>query len=464
MSSGSPLIMGGFRNSDPRDGEACGIGVMDACFAGPCGDAELPGSRHYEGRYSYVNQGIPGRVGYDQIDALNYVGEHPGHVDKAASYGNSARCCQCFSCIISLTMIVVATIWRFQLWDPKSLTSQFVDPRTDALAGGAAKSGEEVFGGAAKSGEEVFGPLPTTTSRVVYDCRDRHDRWQLPWTSEKQRWCCNAYGVHCASPATSLGPATSATSLVFDCKSGLVDSQDWSKSKQSWCCSHHGLGCVTATITTTESSFHCDVDLGHWHTLWSRSKKVWCCQHYELGCPIVLGPQKKRRHSNPSPAPTTVASTTAVQMTIVATTTTAAIPTTTAGCDAVCIFDAHSSTCRSRLLFAAAHQFQGQRHNCDSAAKLVMAQCPSCTSCSIADSGCLTMTMSRSAELMEAATSPSTTLVKASSSTPEASEKYDCSKGFSNWMESWSVRQAIWCCTHKGRGCPSQLNLSGASG
>jgi len=58
------------------------------------------------------------------------------------------------------------------------------------------------------------------------------------------------------------------------------------------------------------------------------------------------------------------------------------------GCGGPCTVGGYGGTCRSHMMWAAGHQFQGQPTACFQSHRLVISECPECASCQLAHFGC----------------------------------------------------------------------------
>jgi len=60
------------------------------------------------------------------------------------------------------------------------------------------------------------------------------------------------------------------------------------------------------------------------------------------------------------------------------------------GCDTLCEYQGQASTCRFRIQWAATHRFLWRHGACRQGYEAVLRMCPSCSSCALAGSGCVT--------------------------------------------------------------------------
>jgi len=165
-------------------------------------------------------------------------------------------------------------------------------------------------------------------------------------------------------------------------------------------------------------AYDCDEHFATWQKDWSVDKKAWCCVRAQRGCPTP-------------PAP----------------------PSGSGSCATACNVGGRPMTCREAVQLKADQNFQELKHiagfvanpksqpdSCVTGLSLAIEQCPACSGCSIADSGC---------------EAPS----------PTGSLPYDCSAGLDNWAKGWSVGKKEWCCANKrlGCGCDADCSYKGVS-
>lgn len=139
-------------------------------------------------------------------------------------------------------------------------------------------------------------PFPGRTTQPNFDCRAGLEHWELGWSEEKKRYCCEKHGFGCdggrTTPFPPAGTTEPSTGPDFDCKVGARTWEiTWSQRKQRYCCIHANIGCGKDTTTTpfatlppsTTKIFDCHLHPG-WETGWSQAQRDYCCQHHHRGC------------------------------------------------------------------------------------------------------------------------------------------------------------------------------------
>lgn len=185
----------------------------------------------------------------------------------------------------------------------------------------------------------------------------------------------------------------------------------WSSTKRDWCCANAGSGC---TAPTTSAMFDCQAGFANWANGWTDAKKHWCCTDKKLVC--------ARSNVTTTEKPTSQGKDTMIAQ--------------TSGCDTECVYRSQTATCKERISWAANRQFIRTPHPCATAHSDTLRKCPACKEvCSLAGAGCVLTT--------------APPVSKATTSSP-----YDCTAGFENWKQGWSLKKKDWCCENMKRGCP----------
>lgn len=193
----------------------------------------------------------------------------------------------------------------------------------------------------------------------------------------------------------------------------------WTVAKRAWCCVHERTGCPT------HDAHDCEADLAAWELTWPESKKVWCCAHRQVGCP----------------------------------------------CEAQCSSAGRTASCRERVDWAL--KVVHGRGACPQVHHLVTQQCESCGKCpapTVCGEAELEVAALEDLNLDCTAPEPDTwplqvlatccqrgylgcAAAQAAALAP-AMESYDCQSGLDTWEDTWTYAQAMWCCRHRGVGCP----------
>lgn len=210
----------------------------------------------------------------------------------------------------------------------------------------------------------------------LFDCKAGLRHWRVGWSLPKQKWCCIQKGMGCTSAfhPTSVYP--------YDCQAGYANwKKGWSAAKIKWCCAHRTGGCTEPDAASTplpemKSSYNCLDGYADWLNSWDDNKKTWCCAHKHVACMRDVAPV-------PAVVPavaTTIAPPPAPQQKTAASN----------GCDAECVVKGEARGCGERIQWAATNSFVflPKVESCQSAQSLVIKECPHCTGCNAANSGC----------------------------------------------------------------------------
>jgi len=139
---------------------------------------------------------------------------------------------------------------------------------------------------------------------------------------------------------------------------------------------------TSAQLATTSKPFNCSWQFSHCkHCLrvkWTQSKLDYCCKHEGIGC----------NHGVVNPAPAPVGLGVATVVTPAPTPVGLGVAT---ACDAMCTFAGKAASCSFRYQWGADHKYAGVADGCTKSREMVLAQCPSCSSCSLDASGCQLM-------------------------------------------------------------------------
>lgn len=191
------------------------------------------------------------------------------------------------------------------------------------------------------------------------------------------------------------------------------------------------LGLVVTAARGEAPKFDCETGYANWTTAWTAEQQTWCCNHVHRGCWVVNG----TAGSSNTTAPTT--------------------PPPQAACDTMCTYTGETYSCTQRILFASTHQVGASSPNsCAAALSIVVKDCPACSACPLAETGCGgAATLVSTALPTEAAT-----LVSADTSTSLLDQ--DCDTDYLRWRGVWSAERQKYCCEHKGRACPASTTAA----
>lgn len=407
-----------YPNGVSNDPGCCGGGIADTCS---------------QGTVSSVNWKLvgDGRGTHQKVQFHNYVGEGQGSWERAVLTKNEDSCmrkCCTYLLFISLVLIILAgTLWLL-LEPPKVGFPHSGNGQSQVIHVGTPPSAS------------------LSSSSLAYDCEEGWSDLGASWSQKRRAFCCKEFGRACSK----------TISISYDCQAGRANSvNDWASVKRDWCCRHHKVGCQTGnqacdTMCTAKghtascatriqwgadhkflgqekscsksaarvrsncpicsacaladaqcqeqsTPYDCQAGLSNWAAGWSSEKKSWCCQHEKLGC---------------STEP--VAPTPAVQ---------------DLGCATKCAKDGHvhDKTCSAMIQNFASTKFSKNPDGCSLALGLTLQHCSSCNVCALKDAGC--------------------------KSPVQTTSPFDCSAGFQNWAEGWSIPKKNWCCTHEGKAC-----------
>ncbi|CAK0822576.1 unnamed protein product [Prorocentrum cordatum] len=224
------------------------------------------------------------------------------------------------------------------------------------------------------------------TSSNPYNCDHGYSNWQIGWSAEKKKWCCDNEDRGCDD---------------YDCTVGKEE--DWSDMKKKSCCHRPGASCEA----TPPPNFDCKAGYSNWQDGWSAEKKRWCCAEEDRGCDGAA--------SKPEVEPSLFD----------------------------CSVGKAEDWSEAKRAFCADHAQGATSYDCESDGSLwdrAWSESKKEWCCANRDRGC-------SSGIDGASVSTATT------SSPVASQLFDCDAGFSNWKDGWSDAKKIWCCDHEDRGC-----------
>jgi len=178
---------------------------------------------------------------------------------------------------------------------------------------------------AAPSTQVTFGPPtttpgPTTTTTLYFDCVMGFAQWEVGWSEQKKRWCCEAEKRGC--------PSTTHEDH-YDCTIWFPGSEEhWKPEHRAWCCEFRGNGCTRAWHAeslpkpatkmdsapaakpetlgdVSDRTYDCNFGYEHWEQLWSQGQMAWCCHRMGRGCvkPTPAPTSSGLGSWNPAPAP-----------------------------------------------------------------------------------------------------------------------------------------------------------------
>ncbi|CAK0798271.1 unnamed protein product, partial [Prorocentrum cordatum] len=212
-------------------------------------------------------------------------------------------------------------------------------PSWDAVVGNAS---EGIGIGPAEAGRRRRAPRPPPAAE--YDCTDGYFGWQLAWTADKKKWCCNYEQRGCTTSTTS------ALAVDASHQYGSQATLEESGTPEGTAASKPSRTTSSTTPVTASSLTQTSTDT-------------------------------VTTNSSTSTTSTTSSSTSTTQTTSTSTTTTrttSSVPE----CDVDCYLQGARATCAQRGIGAAKHRFQragGDR--CVAAADFVKDLCPSCYAC-----------------------------------------------------------------------------------
>jgi len=285
-------------------------------------------------------------------------------------------------------------------------------------------------------GHHAAGGCNSTNATNVYDCLKDYASWEADWTPKKKEFCCHCHNLGCLKGSEkNVTPAPPVHRDACD-EEGCHFYDGWHTCLeriqyhasairrpdacqkayhfvQTSCCNCSrcvlgeavrrckapasripGAAVAPASIPTNlqqrKALFNCQAEYARRETRWSESKKLWCCTYEEIGClPNTTQPTQ-------SPAAQTAHSTAVVAAdeTIAAEKAepAAAAAIRMLACSRTCVFEGLSASCSHRIVYAAQNKFQdkGIANGCVFAQELVLRQCPACSACALADTGCET--------------------------------------------------------------------------
>jgi len=163
---------------------------------------------------------------------------------------------------------------------------------------------------------------------------------------------------------------------------------------------------TSAQLAKSVKPFDCSwqyTNCGHClQVKWTQSKLDYCCKNEQIGCKTgavtpatTLKPVGFATATDAPSAslPSTQSATDAPSV---------SLPSTQSACDTMCSYAGRSATCSFRFQWGADHKYAGVADGCNKAREMVLAQCPSCTSCSLEASGCQLMASAMSPAPMPA--------------------------------------------------------------
>jgi len=203
----------------------------------------------------------------------------------------------------------------------------------------------------------------------------------------------------------------------FNCSGSAEDRWEWALAQKRWCCKTRAAACnaeahvnssaksnLSMLSTTSSSDFAASARAPHMDCKGQQSQEFrdWCCSHQDQDMmddcrhggdslaavpALSVGLPPPPRPSGPGgsaaeagaggegqawPVPGDMAK------------------AKLGGCDTLCEYHGQASTCRFRIQWAATHDFLWRLGACRQSYEAVLLACPSCSSCALAGSGCVT--------------------------------------------------------------------------
>jgi len=290
--------------------------------------------------WAYVG---PGRGGYEKIARSNVVGTGSGGHKKDVTTQSSCRVLR-FCCTALVFGAGLASL--YVLRDPiTQVFSHLATSNACALVDNRGRDAAEEL-----SGGSFMRPLRWVSyGKNRFNCSgDAEARGQ--WPLAQRHWCCKNQAAECSADKAKHPvsvPSTTSTSDAarephVDCKGRQ------SPEFNDWCCSHHGDS--VAALST--------------------------------GPPAPPRPAEKARNSAAE------AGAGGEEQAWPGSGDKARVKLE--GCDTLCEYQGQASTCRFRIQWAATHDFLWRPDACRQGYEAVLRMCPSCSSCALAGSGCVT--------------------------------------------------------------------------
>mmetsp|Transcript_63698 Transcript_63698/g.136927 ORF Transcript_63698/g.136927 Transcript_63698/m.136927 type:complete len:561 (+) Transcript_63698:104-1786(+) len=299
----------------------------------------------------------------------------------------------------------------------------------------------------------------TSNSTASYNCTAGYAKRATAWSARKKAWCKKEATAKAAKAQARAASTTTTTTpggcdspcdfdeVVSPCRKRIQFSSEHEfKGRSDACvaahrrvlsqcdscsgCTLHAADCRMPPTTTTPKP---------------TTPAPTTTSTPALTTTLTLGPTTTTPSPTTTSPPQTTTSppTTSAQTSSPSTTPTSSIPTSLAsltttaasrgGCDATCSVEGESKSCGAQIRQSALLNFAGT-DACILALGHVLAECNSCSKCTLADSGCIVTTPAPA----------TTTMVFA---------PHDCQDELANWKLAWSADKKAFCCEHVGTGC-----------
>lgn len=252
--------------------------------------------------------------------------------------------------------------------------------------------------------------VPSTSTTVPYDCQRGYTFWKEMWPVDKKAYCCKHFfplGCEASATVKSTTVQKTTTTEPFNCQDD-GNTASWLEERREWCCSREGVACHEAVPHHERVErlgvFNCQAGLRDAERLWTADKKAYCCDRQRLGCPTHSVDQVGSSRNTFSKG--------------------------AAACSAHCKVDGLNSTCAGRIRWAAAFMFQSKDDACERGHAFITRGCPHCDACPLQEVHC------------------------------KALPPYECGSG--DEMR-WTDAKRRWCCKQSSLGCTSD-DLPGEPG
>uniref|UniRef100_A0A7S0AHI7 Uncharacterized protein n=1 Tax=Pyrodinium bahamense TaxID=73915 RepID=A0A7S0AHI7_9DINO len=323
-----------------------------------------------------------GQGGFEKVEVMSYVGDGAGSYENTEARSPGWR--QRGICFTLLAIGIIALVVYFTNLDAAGLSVQPPAPAPDP---GAQQTTPAPARAADLSVQRMRG-VPSAATGLTSGAEVlRHGGRRFncshqvkeQWSFAKRVECCYQPGVVCNASVASLPPLTQPPG---------------------------GNVVITASSrqTARTAAYDCVAGLSNWRRGWSPRKKDYCCRHYGEVCPE--GPRAQAEGS----------------------------------CDALCVLDGRSRSCKARIQEAAGRDLQ-EAAACAAAHRRVLRECSSCSSCTRRAAGC--------SEPLSVPASPADSAAATTNSRP----LYDCEAGWYDWEHDWDEDKKEWCCKNGHRGC-----------
>jgi hypothetical protein len=395
-------------------------GMRGMCFEG------------HEDSHANVSFVGEGRGGYEKVPMYNYVGHGQGNFDKQELRPSRGTLFWKWCCLCPLTLVALAVCSWCLL--PGRIAEEVFSVQVVAVP--VAQEAHPWNRSDPMMPMDGGGCIGVNGTHA-YDCHVGNASSEMDWPREKTAWCCQCVARGCPSKVAQATPAERMPVVVHvapsgslprsrGCDEGCNFFDGWHTcsariqyhasaiQKTDACKLSHGFvqaSCANCSqCSLQEALSRCSVPrsqpgptptaqaaalrsrsgapqphLGQDKLFnckaepesdWSTSKKLWCCTYERLGClPNVTAQATASQEAAPEGEAAAAAGAVMREL----------------GCSRACTFEGMTATCRQRVRYVARHKFRGQATPCVLSQELVLRQCPSCSGCALADTGCDTL-------------------------------------------------------------------------